>query len=421
MIRIVDAEARAGKKELEILLAGRRGAAPDFATLKQVLPIVEDVLRRGKPALRKYVTRFDPPAVRRNARVDEEFARAFRVARRRIEAYHRKQLVSISSEFSFRDSLGVAFVERPAPFDSVGVYVPGGRAFYPSSLLMGVVPARVAGVRRVVVATPRGAWASSPELRWAAAELGVDEVLRAGGAHGIAGLVSVSGVAKIVGPGNRFVAAAKHLVSGLVAVDMPAGPSEVLIVVSADADPALVAADLLAQAEHDPDAKCLLFTDSRRLATAVQDAIALQLERFEETGSSKVMRAALRRGGRVFLFKEISRAVSFGSAFAAEHVQVFGKAAERLSPRLLPTAGALFIGASTPTALGDYVLGPNHVLPTGGAARSFSGLSVRDFLRWGRSVSAPPKAARRLAPKAAVLARFEGLVAHASALDRRAR
>ena len=197
MIRIVDAEALAGKKELEILLAGRRGAAPDFATLKQVLPIVEDVLRRGKPALRKYVTRFDPPAVRRNARVDEEFARAFRVARRRIEAYHRKQLVSISSEFSFRDSLGVAFVERPAPFDSVGVYVPGGRAFYPSSLLMGVVPARVAGVRRVVVATPRGAWASSPELRWAAAELGVDEVLLAGGAHGIAGLVSVSGLSLI--------------------------------------------------------------------------------------------------------------------------------------------------------------------------------------------------------------------------------
>jgi histidinol dehydrogenase len=421
MIRIVDAEARAGKKELETLLESRRGAAPDFATLKQVLPIVEDVLRRGEPALRKYVTRFDPPAARRNARVDEAFARAFRVARRRIEVYHRKQLVSVSSGFSFRDSLGVSFVEKSAPFDSVGVYVPGGRAFYPSSLLMGVVPARVAGVPRIVVATPRRAWASSPELRWAAAELGVDEMLLAGGAHGIAGLVSVSGVAKIVGPGNRFVAAAKHLVSGLVAVDMPAGPSEVAIVASKGADPALVAADLLAQAEHDPDAKCLLFTDSRRLATAVQDAVALQLETFEETGSSKVMRAALRRGGRVFLFKEISRAVSFASAFAAEHVQVFGKAAERLSPRLLPTAGALFIGASTPTALGDYVLGPNHVLPTGGAARSFSGLSVRDFLRWGRSVSAPPKAARRLAREAAVLARFEGLVAHASALDRRVR
>jgi histidinol dehydrogenase len=443
MMKIVDAATRAGKKELEILLASRRGAAPDFATLKQVLPIVEDVLRRGEPALRKYIERFDPVAAyihgskrtislkgeegRRRLgsasakRVDPKFARAFRVARRRIEVYHRKQLDSVSSGLSFRDSLGVSFVEKSAPFDSVGVYVPGGRAFYPSSLLMGVVPARVAGVPRIVVATPRGAWTSSPELRWVATELEVDEVLLAGGAHGIAGLVAVSGVAKIVGPGNRFVAAAKHLVSSLVSVDMPAGPSEVAIVASKGADPALVAADLLAQAEHDPDARCLLFTDSRRLATAVQDAVALQLETFEETGSSKVMRAALRRGGRVFLFKEISRAVSFASAFAAEHVQVMGRRAERLSSSLLETAGALFIGVSTPTALGDYVLGPNHVLPTGGAARSFSGLSVRDFLRWGRSVSAPPKAARRLAPKAAVLARFEGLVAHASALERRVR
>ena len=433
MIRIVDAEAKVGKRELEILLKSRRGGSPDFSTLKQILPVVEDVLRNGEPALRRWVKRFEPPSTypsrkifidprrEKATRVDASFARAFRLARRRIEVYHRRQLDSASSGFSFEDSLGVSFVEKPAPFDSVGIYVPGGRAFYPSSLLMGVVPARVAGVRRVVVATPGRAWAGSPELRWAAAELGVDEVLLAGGAHGIAGLVSVSGVAKIVGPGNRFVAAAKHLVSGLVAVDMPAGPSEVLIVASADADPALVAADLLAQAEHDPDAKCLLFSDSRRLVAAVQDAIATQLEMFEEAGSSKVMRAALRRGGRIFLFKEISRSVSFASAFAAEHVQVMGRRAERLSASLLSTAGALFIGPSTPTALGDYVLGPNHVLPTGGAARSFSGLSVRDFLRWGRSVSAPSKAARRLAPGAAVLARFEGLVAHASALDRRVR
>ncbi|MCM3875983.1 MAG: histidinol dehydrogenase, partial [Thermoanaerobaculia bacterium] len=399
MMKIVDAETRAGKKELENLLKSRRGGSPDFATLKQVLPIVEDVLRGGKPALRKYVERFDPSAARRNARVDPEFARAFRVARRRIEAYHRRQFSASSAGFSFEDSLGVSFVERPVPFDSVGVYVPGGRAFYPSSLLMGVVPARIAGVPRIVVATPRGAWASSPELRWAAAELEVDEVLLAGGAHGIAGLVSVAGVAKIVGPGNRFVAAAKHLVSGLVAVDMPAGPSEVLIVASAGADPALVAADLLAQAEHDPDAVCLLFSDSKSFAAEVRAAVASQMGALEETVSSKVMRAALRRAGRIFTFKGISSAVSAGSRVAAEHVQVMGRRAERLSSSLLATAGALFIGASTPTALGDYVLGPNHVLPTGGAARSFSGLSVRDFLRWGRSVAAPSKAARRLAPE----------------------
>ncbi|HEX7616274.1 MAG TPA: histidinol dehydrogenase [Thermoanaerobaculia bacterium] len=451
MIRIVDAEAKVGKRELDILLKRRRGGSLDFSTLKQILPVVEDVLRRGEPALRHWVERFDPaaPRTRRSKRtislkreegrnpslpskeiffdlpdetpsVDRAFSTAFRLARRRIEAYHRKQLVSASTGFSFKDALGVSFVERPVPFDSVGVYVPGGRAFYPSSLLMGVVPARIAGVRRIVVATPRGAWAGSPELRWAAAELGVDEVLLAGGAHGIAGLVSVSGVAKIVGPGNRFVAAAKHLVSGLVAVDMPAGPSEVLIVASDDADADLVAADLLAQAEHDPDAVCLLFSDSKSFASDVRAAVASQMGAFEETVSSKVMRAALRRAGRIFIFKEFPRAVTLASKFAAEHVQVMGRRAERLASLLFPTAGALFVGSSTPTALGDYVLGPNHVLPTGGAARSFSGLSVRDFLRWGRSVAAPATAARRLAPQAATLARFEGLVAHASALDRRA-
>jgi histidinol dehydrogenase len=436
MIRIVDAEAKAGKRKLEVLLKSRRGGSPDFSTLKQILPVVEDVLRNGEPALKRWVKRFEPPSSspskkifldlssEKSPQVDRAFAAAFRVARRRIEAYHRKQLVSISSGFSFRDSLGVSFVERPAPFDSVGVYVPGGRAFYPSSLLMGVVPARVAGVRRVVVATPREAWASSPELRWAAAELRVDEVLLAGGAHGIAGLVSVGGVAKIVGPGNRFVAAAKHLVSGLVAVDMPAGPSEVLIVASADADPALVAADLLAQAEHDPDAVCLLFSDSGAFAAEVRANVSSQwkaLGSFSSKVNAATARASLLRRGRIFTFKEISSAVTAGSQIAAEHVQVMGRAAERLSSSLLPTAGALFIGSSTPTALGDYVLGPNHVLPTGGAARSFSGLSVRDFLRWGRSVAAPPKAARRLSPWAAVLARFEGLAAHASALDRRVR
>ena len=465
MMKIVETRTRAGRREMEALLKSRRGASPDFAALKQVLPVVEDVLRRGEPALRHWAERFDLEPVRAHGskrtvsskgeegqrrggtrpaatagdrpsypskkilidprreklpRLDASFVRAFRLARRRIEDYHRKQLASASSGFSFTDSLGVSFVEKAVPLGSVGVYVPGGRAFYPSSLLMGVVPARVAGVPRIAVATPPRAWASSPELRWAARELSVDEVLLAGGAHGIAGLVSVCGVAKIVGPGNRFVAAAKQIVSGLVAVDMPAGPSEVLIVASGDADPSLVAADLLAQAEHDPDATCLLLTDSRRFAAAVQGEVALQIGTFEENVSLKVIRAVLRSRGRIFLFEEISRAVSAGSQIAAEHVQVMGRRAERFAPSLLPTAGALFIGSSTPTAFGDYLAGPNHVLPTGGAARSFSGLSVRDFLRWGRSVKVPENAARSLAPPAAVLARFEGLAAHAAALDRRA-
>ena len=439
MLKIIDAATKAGRTELEALLSSRR-AVPDFATLKQVLPIVERVLRKGEPALREYVKRFDQtglpfspsrkifisvasegkPSRRRGseAEVSSDFRRAFRAARKRIEAYHRRQL---PEGFAFTDRLGVRFIERPVPLDSVGVYVPGGRAFYPSSLLMGVVPAQVAGVPRIVAATPPRAWALSAELRWAVRELGVASVLLAGGAHGVAGLVSVAKVAKIVGPGNRFVAAAKHLVSGLVAVDLPAGPSEVAILASADADPALVAADLLAQAEHDPDAKCLLFTNSTRLAGGVVREVTAQLDRLEENDSSKVMRTALRRGGALFIFKELSRAASACAAVAAEHVQVMGEGTEAFAPSLFPTAGALFIGSSTPTALGDYVAGPNHVLPTGGAARGYSGLSTRDFFRWGRSVSAPAAAARSLARPAAVLARFEGLVAHAAALDRRSR
>jgi histidinol dehydrogenase len=207
-------------------------------------------------------------------------------------------------------------------------------------------------------------------------------------------------------------------------VDMPAGPSEVLIVASGNADPALVAADLLAQAEHDPDALCLLFTNSKAFAAEVRTSVSRQLESLDSISSktnAATARASLLRRGRIFTFKEISSAVSAASRVAAEHVQVFGKAAERLSPRLLPTAGALFVGSSTPTAFGDYLAGPNHVLPTGGAARSFSGLSVRDFLRWGRSVRVPEMAARRLASPAAVLARFEGLEAHAESLERRVR
>ena len=424
-MRRIDARTAAGRKELETLLAARR-AAPDFRTLRDVLPVVDEVLRKGREPLARFVRRFDgvalspgnlfvDPVSGRLPVVDGSFVRAFRLARRRIEAYHRRQL---PRGFAARDALGVRFVETPFPLDSAGVYVPGGRAFYPSSLLMGVVPAQVAGVTRIVVATPPRAWRGSPELRWALRELGIREVLLAGGAHGVAGLVSVAGCAKVVGPGNRYVAAAKHLVSSLVSVDLPAGPSEVLIVASAGARVDLIAADLLAQAEHDPDALCLLFTDSSRLAAAVGPEVAAQLARFEEKTTRKVMRDALRRG-RIVLFPGIARAVAAGAAVAAEHVQVMGRSAEKLASGLLPTAGALFVGASTPTAFGDYVAGPNHVLPTGGAARSFSGLSVRDFFRWGRSVSMPPKAVRRLAPAAAVLARYEGLVAHERSAARR--
>ena len=425
MLRTIDARTRKGKRELEELLDARR-AFPDLPTLRRVLPIVEEILRKGRKPLARFVRLFDrvsipskdlivDPSRARRPPVDPAFARAFRLAVKRVRAYHTKQR---PRGFSFTDGLGVRFAERPFPLDSVGVYVPGGRAFYPSSLLMGVVPARVAGVPRIVVATPPKAYAGSAELRWALRELGVREVLLAGGAHGIAGLVSVAHVAKIVGPGNRYVAAAKHLVSSVVAVDLPAGPSEVLIVASADAPAGDVAADLLAQAEHDPDAVCLLFTPSAPLVRKVLREVEKQLATLP---TAKVARRALRRNGRAVVFGSLADAFAAGLRVAAEHVQVMGTAAAKNGERLLPTAGALFLGSSTPTTFGDYVAGPNHVLPTGGAARSFSGLSLRDFVRWGRLVEMDARAARRLAPAAAALARFEGLAAHERSAGRRKR
>jgi histidinol dehydrogenase len=422
VLRIHQAASPAGRAALEALARAR--TRPDFSALLDALPIVRAVLDGGRLELARLVAFHDgealapdalvvDPSKERRALVSDDFAKAFRLARRRIAAYHRRQR---PRGISFRDAAGVRFRERFVPLDSVGVYVPGGRAFYPSSLLMGVVPAQAARVPRIVVATPPRAWRESAELRWAARELGVEEVLLAGGAHGVAGLAGVMGCAKIVGPGNRWVAAAKHLLSGTVGVDLPAGPSEVLILASRDAPPDLVAWDLLAQAEHDPEALPLLFTDARRLAEEVSARVAVQLA---SLATPDAARRSLEAHGGAFVFGSMSEAARAARAMACEHVQVVGRTAERHASALAETAGAVFVGASTPTALGDYVAGPNHVLPTGGAARSFSGLSLRDFLRTTREVAASPRAARRLAPAAAVLARFEGLEAHAHALEAR--
>jgi histidinol dehydrogenase len=276
----------------------------------------------------------------------------------------------------------------------------------------------VAGVKRVVLATPPRAWAGSPELRWAARELGLREVLLAGGAHGIAGLVSFLGCTKIVGPGNRWVAAAKQLVSSVVSIDLFAGPSEVLVVASSDAEPELVAADLLAQAEHDSRASCLLFTDSVRLAKRVDAELERQIVDLPTAGTAQASLGAL---GLAVVFPSLGTAAAAARTVASEHVQLLGRKAERYREPLSETAGALFSGSATPTAFGDYLAGPNHVLPTGGAGRSFSGLSTRDFYRWGRSVSFSAYAARKLAGSAAILARFEGLIGHARSLERRGR
>lgn len=421
MLRVLRTDTASGRRAVELLLASR--TAPDFSALRDALPIVEDVLENGEKALRRYVRDLDaagPELVHLRVSVSSlpgetaapEFVKAFRLAVARVKAYHGRQK---PKGFRFTDAAGVSFMEEPVPHEAVGVYVPGGRAFYPSSLLMGVVPAKVAGARRVVVATPPRAFEESAELRWALQELKVDEVLLAGGAHGIAGLVRVCGCTKIVGPGNRWVAAAKHLVSGLVSIDLPAGPSEVLVLASAGAEPNRIAADLLAQAEHDPFALCYLLTDSAELAEKTRAEVLRQVESLStrETAQEALIR------GRALVFPSLGEAAAVTREVAPEHLQLMGAAAERLAERLAATAGAVFVGNDTPTAFGDYLAGPNHVLPTGGAAKSFSGLSTRDFYRWGRTVSMSRPAARKLSRPAATLARFEGLDAHARALELR--
>ena len=426
MIRIVLARTSEGEAALRDLGLARQ--TPDFGSLREAMPIVERVLsdRRPPAALLACVKELDgaeltaatlvvDPCAGPAVEAAPEFARAFHLARRRIAAYHRRQR---PAGFAFRDAEGVSFRERPVPHAAAGVYVPGGRAFYPSSLLMGAVPAMVAGVPRVVLATPPRAWSGSPELRWAARELGLREVLLAGGAHGIAGLASFMGCTKIVGPGNRWVAAAKQLVSSVVSIDLFAGPSEVLVLASPDAEPELVAADLLAQAEHDPRASCLLFTDSARLAKRVNAEVEKQIA---DLPTAQTARASLSALGLIVVFPSLAAAAGAARGIASEHLQLLGRKAEAFREPLSETAGALFCGSATPTAFGDYLAGPNHVLPTGGAGRSFSGLSTRDFYRWGRSVSFSAAAARKLAPSAATLARFEGLIGHARSLDRRGR
>lgn len=398
----------------------------DFPTLLETLPIVRAVLEDPKPPreLLAHVERLDgvklaksglvvDPRKEKVPKPAKAFVEAIRIARQRITDYHEMQ---IPEGFALHDEMGTEFLEKPVPHAAAGVYVPGGRAFYPSSVLMGVIPAQVAGVERIVVATPPRAWEQSGELRWLVSELGIREVLLAGGAHGIAGLVRLMTCTKIAGPGNRWVAAAKHLLSGLVSVDLPAGPSEVLIIATEGAKAGDVAADLLAQAEHDPDAICILFTLDEKLAGAVRAELEIQLPLLK---TAEVARTSLTRNGAAFVFSSLDELVASARTLAPEHLQLMGKRAERLEGTLLGTAGAVFVGNATPTAFGDYLAGPNHVLPTGGAARSFSGLSTRDYFRFGRSVKLSRQAARELSPAAATLAGFEGLAGHEASLRRR--
>jgi histidinol dehydrogenase len=350
------------------------------------------------------------------AACDRRALDALTLARDRIEAYHRRQL---PDDDRFTDALGVELGHRWTAIEAVGLYVPGGTAAYPSSVLMNAVPARVAGVPRLVmvVPTPDG---TLPPLVLAAARLaGIEEIYRIGGAQAVAALAhgtrTIAPVAKIVGPGNAYVAAAKRLLFGRVGIDMIAGPSEVLILADRNGHPEWIAGDLLAQAEHDSSAQAILVTDDRALADAVEQAVVAQLATLPRAA---VAGASWRDFGAVILVGTLDDAVPLIDAIAPEHLEIDSADAERLAFRIR-NAGAIFIGAHTPEAIGDYVGGSNHVLPTARSARFSSGLGVLDFMKRTSILKCGPEQLRALAPAAIALGEAEGLEAHARSVAMR--
>lgn len=349
------------------------------------------------------------------AQVDEEVVRALRFAADRIRAYHHKQLDHSLAGF---DEGGLGQVVRP--LKRVGMYVPGTAAVYPSSVLMAAIPARVAGVGEVYMATPTAADGSVSPLKLVAADIaGVDGIFRAGGAQAIAALAfgseTIPRVDKICGPGNIFVALAKKTVHGLVGIDGIFGPTETLVVADDGADPALCAADLLAQAEHDALATPILITTSEALAQAVMREIEQQLEPLERRETAS---AALEGQGLAIVVETLAEALALANEYAPEHLSLAVSDGERYLGQVA-NAGSVFIGGLSAEAVGDYTAGPSHVMPTGGSARFSSPLGVYDFLKVTSVVSLDGAALAELGPAAVVIARAEGFTAHARAIERR--
>lgn len=390
---------------------GRRSSG-DAAVHRRVSRIVTDVRTRGDDALREYARALDGLAgplevsraemTRLANTVAPEVRRAIALAARNIRTVARKQ---VPKGWRVRTSAGVSIEQRVTPLERVGCYVPGGRYPLPSSLLMTAIPARIAGVRDVIAVCPR----PDATVMLAALEAGVARLFRIGGAQAVAalayGTATVPRVDKIAGPGNAYVAAAKALVSRDCAIDFFAGPSEI-VVVSSKGNPAWIAADLVAQAEHDPDARAILLTPSRRLAAAVARAIERQLP------ASGPAREALARNGAIVITRTIEEAIAVSQRIAPEHVVCD----EEAVAAKLTLAGTLFVGGQSAQALGDYVTGSNHVLPTRGAARARGGLSAADFVRVSSVQRITRAGVRATGPAAIALAGAEGLAAHAASV-----
>ncbi|MGN6307166.1 MAG: histidinol dehydrogenase [Mesorhizobium sp.] len=401
-------------------LTTKREVSADVNTA--VRDIIARVRAEGDAALIDYTRRFDRAdlatlgiAVSRQdiesayTQADPATVEALKLARDRIHAHHARQM---PKDDRYTDAIGVELGSRWTAVEAVGLYVPGGTASYPSSVLMNAVPAKVAGVERLVIAVPASGGAVNPLVLVAADLAGVSEIYRVGGAQAIAALAygteTIRPVAKIVGPGNAYVAAAKRQVFGTVGIDMIAGPSEVLVIADADNDPDWIAADLLAQAEHDVSAQSILMTDDAAFAAAVEQAVERQLKTLSRGDTAA---ASWRDFGAVILVDTIEAALPFADRIAAEHVELAIADAEGFLARLR-NAGAVFLGRHTPEVIGDYVGGSNHVLPTARSARFSSGLSVLDFVKRTSILKLGSEQLRALGPAAIALAKAEGLDAH---------
>jgi histidinol dehydrogenase len=403
------------------LLASKRESAVDVD--QSVQKIIADVVADGDKALIAYSKKFDRVdlaelglavsaeeiAAAERAAAPEALA-ALRLAHERIISFHERQR---PSDVIFTDPLGVELGWRWHAIEAVGLYVPGGTASYPSSVLMNAVPAKVAGVERLVMVVPAPYGVIAPLVLAAAKLAGVDEIYRVGGAQAIAALAygtqTIAPVAKIVGPGNAYVAAAKRRVFGTVGIDMIAGPSEVLVIADDSGNADWIAADLLAQAEHDTAAQSILITDSAALANAVAAAVERQLTSLPR---ATIAGASWRDHGAIIKVDTLSEALPLADRLAPEHLEIITRDADALAAQV-KNAGAIFIGGYTPEAIGDYVGGSNHVLPTARSARFSSGLGVLDFTKRTSILKCSPESLAALGPAAIALGKAEGLDAHA--------
>ena len=421
MPRRLDSAAAGFEAAFCELLGEKREAGDDVG--KTVSDILAAVRTDGDAAVLRYTEQFDrvrltpgemrvPAAEIAAARAScaDDVLAALSTAHERITDFHRRQ---IPADIDYVDACGVRLGGRWRPVAAAGLYVPGGTAAYPSSVLMNAVPAQVAGVERIVMVVPAPDGALNPLVLDAAELAGVSEIYRIGGAQAVGALAygtrTIAAVDKIVGPGNAYVAAAKRQVFGTVGIDMIAGPSEILVVADGENDPAWIAADLLSQAEHDRAAQALLITDDAAFADAVMAAVDSHLSFLPR---ADIARASWERYGAIILVPSLEAAVPLIDRIAPEHLELACRGAEALA-NAVRNAGAIFIGAYTPEVIGDYVAGPNHVLPTGRTSRFSSGLSVLDFLKRSSLISCSAEGLRAIGPAAVTLANAEGLQAHA--------